>query len=267
MKRTVTLVAGVLGAMGLVLAAAGTAFASTGPRFFSPEQAGFAATGAHFKFVHTEVMLPDASQFATNVAGFGFSVQLWTKYRVVVLGLSNSTTPGDYSAAVAVFSRVTHALICSTASASKLCPNVPSGWTSGQISFPAGHIVRLTAQYLRNTGVDRFLVTDQATGVQLSYSGYAPGTGQIYRQARIGAEFAADPFSTFTYTPPATEKHLALFDGSLLMTYSGHVSGLSSWWVRHKIFTTSNGTSAGTVRAKPHNLFNFGSDFDVYLEP
>src|SRR6266700_1219150 len=117
---------------------ASTALASVGPQFFSPEQAGYAATGAHFKYVQTSVKLPDASQFATNVAGFGFSVQLRTKFRVVVLGLSNTTTPGDYSAAVAVFNRTTHSLICSTASASKPCPNVPSGWTSGKVSFPPG---------------------------------------------------------------------------------------------------------------------------------
>ena len=267
MKQIVTLVAAVLAALGLVLATASTALASVGPRFFSAEQAGYAATGADFKFVQTSVKLPDASQFATNVAGFGFSVQLRTKFRVVVLGLSNTTTPGDYSAAVAVFNRTTHSLICSTASASKPCPNVPSGWTSGKVSFPPGDTVFLVAQYRRAIGVDQFFVSDQTSGVQLFYGGYAPGTGKLYRQARVGAEFAADPFSTFAYTPPGTETHLVTFKNCVLITYGGSISSFTSSWTRHKVITTSDGTSTGTVEVRPHGLFNFGQNFGVFLEP
>ncbi len=267
MKRILSLVAGVLAALGLVLGTASTALASVGPQFFSPEQAGYAATGAHFKYVQTSVKLPDASQFATNVAGFGFSVQLRTKFRVVVLGLSNTTTPGDYSAAVAVFNRTTHSLICSTASASKPCPNVPSGWTSGKVSFPPGDTVFLVAQYRRAIGVDQFFVSDQTSGVQLFYGGYAPGTGKLYRQARVGAEFAADPFSTFAYTPPGTETHLVTFKNCVLITYGGSISSFTSSWTRHKVITTSDGTSTGTVEVRPHGLFNFGQNFGVFLEP
>jgi len=67
----------------------------------------------------------------------------------------------------------------------------------------------------------------------------------------VGAEFAADPWSTFTYTAPAAETHLVTFRDSVLVTYSGHQSGFSSWWTNHKILDTSNGTSAGTIEVRP----------------
>jgi hypothetical protein len=52
-----------------------------------------------------------------------------------------------------------------------------------------------------------------------------------------------------------------------LGTYSGHHSSFASWWTRHKILATSNGSSTGTVEARPHNLYHSGGFFGVYLEP
>jgi hypothetical protein len=221
--------------------------------------------------VDTTVKLPDPTAFAGNVAGFGMSVQLWSKTRVLVLGVSNSTaTSGDYSAAVAVYNRTTHALICSTASSASPCPHVPTGWTSGHISFPVGDTVELSIEYVRSIGVVFFDVFDHNVGIILDYGGYAPGTGKDYIQARAGAEFSAvSPWDgSFSFTAPATETHLATFTDSLLVTYSGNVSGFSSsLFTRHKIVMTSTGTSSGTVEARPHDLFNFGQNFGVYLEP
>jgi hypothetical protein len=125
----------------------------------------------------------------------------------------------------------------------------------------------LAITYDRSTGTDHFFVDDDTTGVELFYSGYVPGTGKIYNQARVGAEFTASPWGSFTYTPPAAETHLATFTDSVLVTYGGAVSSFSSGWTRHKIFATSNGSSTGTVEAGPHNLYNFGGNFGVYLEP
>ena len=34
-----------------------------------------------------------------------------------------------------------------------------------------------------------------------------------------------------------------------------------------KVITTSDGTSTGAVEVRPHNLFNFGQNFGVFLEP
>ena len=267
-SRAIIALVSVLGSLGGALALAGPAAAATGPRYFSSEQAGYVATAARFRRVQSTVRLPMAADFSSEVGGFGLSVQLWTKTRVVVLGVSNGTAPGPYSAAVAVFSRSTHALICSTAgTGATLCPNVPSGWTSGSVSFPPGDNMTLVIRYDRSTGRDHFRVSDDTTGVTLSYGGYVPGSGKNYIQARVGAEFAGSPWDSFPYTPPGAETHLATFRNSALTTYSGGRSSFSSWWTHHKIVATSNGTSTGAVRVKPHNLYNSGANFGVYFQP
>ena len=99
-SRAIVAVVSALGSLGVILALAAPAAAATGPRLFSPEQAGYVATGARFQAVQSSVRLPNAANFASEVAGFGVSAQLWTKFRVVVLGVSNSTTAGNYNAAV-----------------------------------------------------------------------------------------------------------------------------------------------------------------------
>jgi hypothetical protein len=246
---------------------AAPAAAATGPRYFSSEQAGYVATGARFRRVQSTVRLPNAANFSSEVGGFGLSAQLWTRTRVVVVGVSNGTAPGNYSAAVAVYNRTTHGLICSTASGAQQCPNVPPGWTNGSVSFPPGDNVTLVVRYDRSTGRDHFTVSDETSGVTLHYDGYVPGTGKNYVQARVGAEFADSPWGTFTYSAPGVETFLATFRNSVLTTYSGGRSGFSSWWTHHKIVATSNGTSTGTVRVKPHNLFNSGANFGVYFQP
>ncbi|HEY3034834.1 MAG TPA: hypothetical protein VGJ54_09265 [Streptosporangiaceae bacterium] len=267
-SRVIAALVSALGSAGVVLALAAPAAAATGPRYFSPEQAGYVATRSRFQYVQSTVRLPNAANFASEVVGFGLSAQLWTKYGVVVLGVSNSTTGGNYNAAVAVFNRSTHALICSTAArGAQQCPNVGSRWTDGSVSFAPGDDVTLAISYDRSTGRDHFFVDDETTGVELFYSGYVPGTGKIYTQARVGAEFAADPWGSFNCTAPAAETHLATFRDSVLVTYGGGVSSFSSWWTHHKILATSDGSASGTVEVMPHNLYNFGGNFGVYLEP
>ncbi len=246
---------------------AAPAAAATGARLVSPEQAGYTAADARFQVVSSAARLPNAANFATEVAGVGVSVQLWTRYRVVVLGVSNSTTAGDYSA-VAVFNRRTHALICSTAASGvRRCPDVGANWTNRSVSFGPGHEVLLNIAYNRSTGRDRFIVVDETTFASLTYRGYVPGPGQNYRQARIGAEFADNPWGSFAYTPPTAETRLVTFRDSFLDTYSGSESSLISWWTRHKIVATSNGAPTGTVQVRPHDLDNRGASFGVYLEP
>jgi hypothetical protein len=125
----------------------------------------------------------------------------------------------------------------------------------------------LSAFYDPASGFEQFQLDDANTGKSLLYHGYSPGAGKVYRQARVGAEFAGSPWGTFTYAPPATETHLVTFRDSFLVTYSGHVSGFSSWWTHHKIIATSDGTSSGTAEVRPHNLYNSGHNFGAFLEP
>ena len=267
MKRYgVKLMVAVGAAATAVMISVGVAGAAVGSPFFSPEQAGFAATGAHFRFVQSTVTLPDASNFSSEVAGFGLSVHLWSNNRVVVLGVSNSTTSGPYSAAVAVYNRTTHALICSTAAPTP-CAGVPANWTDGTVNFPAGDVVTSSIFYDRAAGTTRFRVVDQTTMTTLTYT--RSMSGQVWRQARVGAEFS--PISPwrmgFTFNPPANVVRLATFRNCALTTTSGLHTSFFAPWVRHKIFMTSTGTVFGTDDAAPGDLFNGGRNFGVFLLP
>lgn len=59
----VALVSG-LATLGAGLALAGPAVAATGPRYYSPEQAGYAATGARFQYVQSSVYLDKLTDWA-----------------------------------------------------------------------------------------------------------------------------------------------------------------------------------------------------------
>jgi len=181
--------------------------------------------------------------------------------------VSNSTTAGNYNAAVAVFNRSTHALICSTAaSGAQKCPNVGSRWTDGSVSFAPGDDVTLTIAYDRAAGRDHFFVDDNTSGVSLSYGGYVPGTGKNYTRPGWAPNSppprgAALPTRLRPPRPPGD------IPGQRPVTYSGGQSTFSSWWTHHKIVATSDGSSTGTVEVRPHNLFNFGANFGVYFQP
>jgi hypothetical protein len=261
---------------GVALAAALPAGAVTGPTVASPEQAGFAATGAQFRFVQSSSTLPNAANFATEIGGFGLSVHLWSAHSVVVLGVSNSTTAGHYNAAVAVFNPVTKTTVCSTAgggtSPTPLCAGTPLAWTNGLISFAPGDFVTESIFYNRGAGTTSFTVMDVTSGDSLAYTRHA-GTGISWNQARVGAEFGCTPWASCAppapvpYTAPPNPVTLASFSGIRLTTYSGHRSGLSSWWTHSKIEWTRNGLLTGAVNAKATNLSSFGTAFSVNLQP
>jgi len=267
-KRIALLLAGTCAAVAL---AAGSAAASTGRVYYSPEQAGYAATGAHFKVVEVNVKLPDAGRFAREIGRLRLSVQLWTADTVVDLSVSactdSSCRPGGspvtrkYRLAFRVFSRSTGALICSTSNST--CPRVPSSWNRARVA--PSHTARLSLFYDHRTGFLDAQVNDH------DYLNYSPGPGIVFNQARIGAEFGATPWSTTPFRAPAVETRLATFgvpaNEAEIVTYSGHASGLISWWAHHRVKMTSDGTSAKAVEARPHGLSNFGRDFSVYLEP
>jgi hypothetical protein len=257
---------------GLVLAAALPAGAVTGPTMASVQQAGFVATGAQFRYVQESFTLPDASQFASEIGGFGLSSHLWSAHSVVVLGVSNSTTAGNYNAAVAVFNPVTQTTVCSTAgSGTGKCANVPTNWTDGSVSFAPGDFVTERIFYNQGAGTTSFTVTDQTSGDSLAYTRHA-GTGISWNQARVGAEFGCTPWAScgtgpVPYNAPPNPVTLASLSGIRLTTYSGHRSGLSTWWTHSKIEWTRNGLTTGAVNAKASNLSSSGTVFSVNLQP
>lgn len=253
---------------------AGNAAASTGPAYYSRDQAGYVATGAHFKEVGVHAWLPDASRFSRWIGRLGFSVQMWTTKLVIDLGIYTCTDstcrPGgspetrSYRLAFKVYNRSTHAVICSTAALT--CPQVPSSWNSAR--FAPGQRVDFNLFYDPNDGFTN------ATAGGKGYFNYTPGEGVIVNQVRIGVELGGTPWSTVPFRAPTTETRLASlgepvgppYEGEIA-TYNGHGSCLDSWWVRHQLEMTSDGTSGTQVEARPHGLSNFGCNFGVYLEP
>ncbi len=271
MLRRMTLMAAVIGAV--VTLVAGSAAASAGPTFNSPEQAGYAATGAHFKEVDVWAKLPDAARFAREIGRLSLSVQLWDSTSVVDLSASACTDatckPGgrpvtrDYSLGFTVFSRTTGALICATSN--RTCPNIPPAWNRAR--FAPGRTLAFSLFYDPRAGFMEGQVNNQ------TYWGYTPGAGVVYTQARIGAEFGATPWSTTPFRAPRTRTLVASFGVppappymGELTTYSGGGDCLTGWYAHHSVKMTGSGTS-GHGEALAGALSYYGCDFGVYLEP
>jgi hypothetical protein len=279
--RIAALCAALATAAAVSLAAAGPASAVTAPAIGTPEQAGYAAWGAQFRYVQASVTLPDANDFATEVGNLEFSVQLRSRHFVAVLGVSSIAEPGDYRAAVNVFDPTVadrdvypNGLLCSTAiTSASLCPKTPEDWHNNSAKFAPGDTVFLSVSYDRSTHGTTFLVKDPTADVVLSYT--LPSVDGIsWKRARVGAEFGCSPWascggesSPVGYTPPGSPVHLAKFAGIQITTYSGHRTGLRSWWEHAKAYWTGNGTSTGTINAEPHHLLDGGTAFNTYLEP
>ena len=267
-RRLAVLLAGMCAAVFVV---AGVAIANTGSVIYAPEQAGYAATGGHFKEGEFNVTLPDASKFAATVGRLSFSVQLWAPGEVVDLSVSACTdstcTPGGvpssqkYSLAVNVFNPTTHALICSTTN--KTCTGVPASWNNARLS--PGQTAGLALFYDPTSGFVLASVNNYA------YNTYYPGPGLLFDQARLGAEFGTTPWSTVTFKPPGTQQLLASIgvpsNMAEIVAYNGYAACFSSWWTSHQVKMTSGGTSAPPVEVTPQGLSGGGCDFSLYLEP
>jgi len=126
--------------------------------------------------------------------------------------------------------------------------------------------VTLAIAYDRAAGVDHFYVDDETTGVELFYSGYAPGTGQTYNQARVGRNSLL-AVGSFTYNAPATETNLVTFQDS----FPGHLQRQPVQLLQlvepHKILATSNGTSTGTVKSGHNNYSTLAPTSASTLNP
>jgi len=246
--------------------------------FYSPEQAGYAATGARFKVAEVRVKLPYASKFTRELGRVGVSVQLWSAAAVLDLRVSACTDtfchPGGtpvtrrYSVALRVFSRSTGGLICSTSNST--CPSVPASWNDAR--FAPGRTVELSLLYDHTNGFVDASVGIPGTNTGADYLNYSPGAGINFRQARIGMEFGPSPWSEIPFRAPASETFLASFwvptrpAEAELAPYSGNGGCFDSWWTSHRVKMTNDGTSGAAVEARPHGLSSNGCDFSVYLE-
>ncbi|MBO0774025.1 MAG: hypothetical protein J2P35_21445 [Actinobacteria bacterium] len=256
---------------------AGSAGASTAARISTPEQAGYAATNAQFQFVSANVYLRNPAQYASSLGSYGDSVQLWSDDMEITLGVSDTTSSGGgFSPAMAVFDHTKTApddVTCSTAGTTP-CPGTPKNWTDGSVSYPKGDTVTLALEYNRGSGLVTAIIRDETAG-KASQASYDVGTGVSFNQARVGAETGCyapwDPASVngcgSTVTPPSAPQLLSRFTGVTLVTYSGHVSGMASWWQHHKVLLTADGTATQPTQAAPANLGSGGTSFSVSLLP
>jgi hypothetical protein len=257
-------------AAAAVLALAVPAGASTGTVRISPEQAGYSATGAQFKVINATVYLRNPTQYAGEVARYGHSVQLWSSDLVVTVGVTASTSGGDYTPYATVYDRATHQVIASDPN-SMNCD--PDGCTPGPVSNITGNRYSLMSiGYSPATGQLVMVEQDPTCagdgcghfGFQFSYT----AASQSFTQARVGTEFGASPWDgSYSYTPPAGDVRIATYSKVLLITYSGHRSSLWSWWVHHKLLAnTGQQTSADWV-AVPTDLYNGGASFQTWFVP
>lgn len=246
------------GPAGLAVTAASAATGSTVP---TVEEAGYQFTGAQFRYAQASVYLRSASQYSTSVAGLGQSVQFWGGGDVYVLGVSDSTTASPYSPAVAVFNNSTHALVCATANGT--CAGTPASWTSGAVSYPAGHSVQEEIYYNTGNGDLTFTVNDLTAKTTSGFT-MNIGTGVSFKEVRIGSEFGDTPWSAPAFTAPAAQLKVAAFSGGQLTNYKGTKYGFSGYFTTSPLAMTGPGS---VTEANAGALTSTADGFSTYLVP
>jgi hypothetical protein len=250
----------------VMLAGSAAAGASTGPRYASAEQVGYAATGAQFGHVSASVYLRNPARYAGAVGQYSQSVQLWSSDLVAVLGASASTSGASYTPYVKIYDASSHQLLASDPNAF-WCDN--QGDCSPTIgTFPAGHTVTFSVTYNRQVGSLYFAAVDTTYPGWALGGGYTTGTRESFTQARVGTEFGSDPWTApASFTHPAAWTKIAVFNHVELDTYNGRIWTLASWFVHHKIFMVGVTGSLIDVEAAPTDLSNSGASFQDWLAP
>lgn len=248
----------------VVLAGPGAAGASTGTAEISPEQAGYTATGAQFKYLDALVYLRKPGQYAGQVASFGDSVQLWSADLVVTLGITASTSGSGYTQYATIYDRSTHAVIASNPNA-EFCDDNEDVCNLPPSPFDPGTQLGLSIAYSPANGSLQMI--EVFSGGFSFVSSYTV-TGQSFTQARIGTDFGNSPWDgSYAHTPPANQVKVAAYSNVHLMTYSGHTSSLWSWWVHHPLLANTGQQSGSDWVAVPTSLSSFGSSFSTYFVP
>jgi hypothetical protein len=248
----------------VVLAGTGVAGASTGTAEISPEQAGYTATGAQFKYIDGLVYLRNPGQYASEVASVGDSLQLWSAGLVVTLGVTASTSGSGYTQYATIYDRSTHTVIASNPNA-EFCDSNENVCNLPPQPFDAGTQLALSISYSPSDGsLEMIEVFSGGFSFVSSYT----VTGQSFTQARIGTDFGNSPWDgSYSHSPPANQVKVAAYSDVHLITYSGHTSSLWSWWVHHPLLANTGQQSGSDWVAVPTSLSLFGSSFSTYLVP
>ena len=191
-----------------VLAGSGVAGASTGTAEISPEQAGYTATGAQFKYIDALVYLRNPGQYASEVASFGDSVQLWSAGLVVTLGVTASTSGSGYTQYATIYDRSTHTVIASNPNA-EFCDSNENVCNLPPQPFDAGTQLDLSISY---SPADGSLEMIEVFSGGFSFVSSYTVTGQSFTQARIGTDFGNSPWDgSYSHRPPANQVKVAAY--------------------------------------------------------
>jgi hypothetical protein len=249
MRKIITVLSAVVVSTGFGLTAlAGSASASTGPRSYTQGSSGYSVTHAQFRYVQDTVYLRSPSTFAAVDDGVSWETHLF--------GIN--TSDGDQVSAD----------INIGGDPQNDSPYHPWADVNGQAltlqgdtAFSAGQSVTETIYYNKASGVVSVSVFDangdSAFGQAHVGSSVSFSNPRIYGGFDTGSSLAA----------PASQVTLARFTGVKLTTYSGHRGTIAGWYSHNKVLATSDGTSAGTVQAKPSDLGNGGNSFSVFFTP
>jgi hypothetical protein len=240
--------------------------------------AGYAVTGRHLTVVETWVTLPRPGQFASEVGRIGASLQLWSARLVFDLRVAACTdatcraggrpTAHRYHAVLAVYSRRTHKLICSTSAPGKEnCGQAGEPDRFGSEAIAPGQNITLAIVY--GIPYDQIFVqaADQDYGYGLDNASLKPRLE--FTQARIAVEFGVSPWSDPDLRAPAATELVMSFDRPApppymaeIVNLAGHSGGLTEpWWTPVKI-----STGPGPARATAGTLWDDGYGLTVYLQ-
>jgi hypothetical protein len=221
------------------------------------------AAGTNFKTITETATLQDPSQFASVTDGLGFGPTLSSGSGAgsaeVDLGISDSTTTGtQYDPAVDFY--LGGQLQTGAPEYNALwCPDgtncVPADNGGG---FNPGDKVTETLSFNPADGVLDYAVYDSQDNL---FTGQFTGLkGQDFSHADLGGGFGS-------FTAPATAEQFVTFSSVHLTTYSGKNLTLASAGVTASPqVATSDGTSTGTVQAKP-TVLNKTHGFSLRFEP
>lgn len=254
-------------AAAAVLALAVPAGAGTGTAQTSPEQAGYTATGAQFKFVVAEAYMRDSAPYRGVVANYGHSVQLWSSGMVVTLGVRASMSGQTvYTPYATIYDRSTHQVIASNPNG-RYC-TYSGGCSPEGAPYSSGAYLYLSISYAPATGQLAMEAINPgwgSYGQDFDYMSSYTITPQSFTQARVGTDFGSSPWdASYAYTPPATSVKAARYQHVKLTSYSGHSATLQSWWVNHKLIAKPSGRAQV---AAPGGLSDGGATFQTVLVP
>jgi hypothetical protein len=267
---------GVLGVAIAILGFSGEANASVRPHVPLPahsvtsvEQTGWQITGRNFGEITDSLHLPNAATFAPELQGLGYSLQLWSASKVVTLGISNTTTAGNWCPAVSVVSTApAHTLLADS--------NTHGVANTFSCAFAPGDGITYMIKYNRADGNDQFVITNGHISQYASFHDPGARLGMTpYRMVRVGAEFGCNPFSfsCTTYAPvpynaPNAPVKLGTFGGAIVGTYFGPDGNITSF-PHQPVTWTRNGAASGAVNGTVGPITNHGQGdyFSLWLQP